>query len=302
VTDSRPVTVFGGTGFLGRRIARRLLDKGFLVRIATRHPDRSRKVFGNGDTRIEYVEADVNDDRLVAAAVAGAVAAINAVSLYVERGAQTFQSVHVEAAARIASQAANAGVKRLVLVSGIGADLRSRSSYIRSRGMGEEAVRAAFPAATIVRSAVMFGPDDALLVPLGNMLRRVPVFPMFGRGRTRIQPAYVEDVAEGIVRSLKTADSKPLYEFGGPVVYRYRELLATVASHLGSRVLLVPIPFVAWHAVAFAAEFLPKPPITRNQVELMQVDNVADPAAGFGTLGIEPCSVEHILPAILRKH
>ena len=167
--------------------------------------------------------------------------------------------------------------------------------------MGEEAVRAAFPAATIVRSAVMFGPDDALLVPLGNMLRRVPVFPMFGRGRTRIQPAYVEDVAEGIVRTLKT-DGKPLYEFGGPVVYRYRELLATVASHLGSRVLLVPIPFVAWHAVAFAAEFLAKPPITRNQVELMQVDNVADPAAGFGTLGIEPCSVEHILPAILRKH
>jgi hypothetical protein len=101
---------------------------------------------------------------------------------------------------------------------------------------------------------------------------------------------------------LKTADGKPLYEFGGPVAYRYRELLATVASHLGSRVLLVPIPFVAWHAVAFAAEFLAKPPITRTQVELMQVDNVADPATGFGTLGIEPCSVEHILPAILRKH
>ncbi len=301
MTERRRVTVFGGTGFLGRRIARHLLDNGFLVRIATRHPDRSRTVLGNGDTRIEFVEADVNDDRSVAAAVAGAFAAINAVSLYVEHGTQTFQSVHVQAAARIAKQASDAGVERLVLVSGIGADSQSSSSYVRSRGMGEEAVRSTFRGATIVRSTVMFGPGDALLNPLAAMLRRLPVFPMFGRGETRIQPAYVEDVAEAIARTLISPYSTPLHEFGGPVIYRYRELLTIVANYLEARVLLLPVPFIAWHAISFASEFLAKPPITRNQVELMQIDNVADPSLGFDALGIQPRSVEQELPAILRN-
>ncbi len=301
MNDGRRVTVFGGTGFLGRRVVRHLLEHGFVTRIATRHPERSPQVFGDLNSRIESVKADVNDDRLVASAVAGAFGVVNAVSLYVELGTQTFRSVHVVAAARIANQAASAGVERLVLVSGVGSDPASESSYIRSRGMGEQAVRVAFPTATIVRSAVMFGPDDAFLAPLGNILRRVPVFPVFGRGRTRMQPVYVEDVAEAIVRILLTADGKPLYELGGPGIYRYRDLLSRVANHLGSRVLFVPMPFSLWRLAASAAELLPKPPITRNQAELMQIDNVAEPTLGFGTLGIEPRSVEQELLTVLPR-
>ena len=118
------------------------------------------------------------------------------------------------------------------------------------------------------------------------MLRRLPVFPMFGRGETRIQPAYVEDVAEAIARTLISPYSTRLHEFGGPVIYRYRELLTIVANYLEARVLLLPVPFIAWHAIAFVSEFLAKPPITRNQVDLMQVDNVADPSLGFDPLGI----------------
>jgi NADH dehydrogenase len=156
----KKVVVFGGTGFLGRRVVRHLLDHGYAVRAASRHPERGESSFPAG-LPLELVRADIGEDASVRDAVRDASAAVNAVSLYVERGNQTFQSVHVEAAERLARHARAAGVARLVHVSGIGADPASSSPYIRSRGNGEHAVRAAFPEATIVRPAVMFGPDDA---------------------------------------------------------------------------------------------------------------------------------------------
>jgi uncharacterized protein YbjT (DUF2867 family) len=201
--SSRRVTVFGGTGFLGRHIVRHLLDANLAVRIASRHPDRGRSLFSRDGAGIEAVRADVNDDGSVASAVAGAWAVVNAVSLYVESGKCTFHSVHVEAAKRIAMLARQAGAENLVHISGIGADAGSASPYIRSRGEGEAAVLDAFPPAKLVRPAVMFGPGDAFLTPLLAMLRRTPVFPMFGSGATRLQPAYVEDVAKAIVRILQ---------------------------------------------------------------------------------------------------
>ena len=196
--SERLVTVFGGTGFLGRRIVRHLLDAGFAVRIASRHPDRAAALFSGDDRGVEPVRADVNDDASVAAAVTGALAVVNAVSLYVERGKASFHSVHVEAAGRVASLASHAGSQRLVHVSGIGADARSTSRYIRSRGAGEAAVLRAFPSANLVRPAVMFGPGDVFIVPLLKLLRQLPAFPMFGNGETRLQPAYVENVGEAV--------------------------------------------------------------------------------------------------------
>jgi len=169
---AQSVTVFGGTGFRGRCIARHLQAAGFGVRAASRHPDRGRSQ--SAAPGVEPVRADINDESSVAAAVAGASGVINAVSLYVERGRDTFQSVHVEAAARVATIATRAGVKRLVHISGIGADAGSASPYIRSRGQGEAAVVLAFPSATLLRPAVMFGLEDAFLVPLLSMLRRLP--------------------------------------------------------------------------------------------------------------------------------
>jgi uncharacterized protein YbjT (DUF2867 family) len=291
------VTVFGGTGFLGRRIVGHLLAGGFAVRSASRHPGSA----SSADEGIAPVRADVNEGGSIAAAVAGAFAVVNAVSLYGERGDQTFHSVHVEAAARVAKQAREAGVERLVHVSGLGADARSPSPYIRSRGRGEEAVRAAFASATIVRPAVMVGPDDGFLNPLLDLLR-LPAFALFGHGDTRLQPAHVEDVAEAIVRSLRQAEARLTYELGGPRVYTYDALVRTIADHAGLKPMLFPMPFPAWHAIAFAAEFLPSPPVTRNQVELMQVDNVASAdAPGFAALGIAPRPVEDVLDEMLQR-
>lgn len=294
------VTVFGGTGFLGRRIVCQLRDAGFAVRIASRHPDRGRLPFPGDDSGIESVRADVNEDASVAAAVTGAFAVVNAVSLYVERGQHSFHSVHVEAAERVASLACRAGAERLAHVSGIGADARSTSSYIRSRGAGEAAVLRAFPSATLVRPAVMFGPSDALVVPLLTMLRRLPAFPIFGKGETRLQPAYVEDVAEAVARILRAPVAGGVYELAGPRVYTYEALLRMVGASAGKRPFLLPVPFALWHAIGYLCEFLPTPPITRNQVELMERDNIAGAdAPGFEVLQIIPKTLEDILPQIL---
>jgi uncharacterized protein YbjT (DUF2867 family) len=300
----RTVTIFGGTGFLGRRIVRHLRAAGASVRIASRHPDRARAQFGNADPELEAIKADVHSEESVASAVADAFGVVNAVSLYIERGNETFHSVHVRAAERVASQAHRHGVERLTHVSGIGADAASRSPYIRSRGEGELAVWAAFPGATIIRPAVMFGPDDSFLTVLAKLLRRLPAYPMFGQGNTRLQPAYVDDVAEAVARVLQSSNTHPVtYELGGPSIYSYKELLQTIARRADIRRVLVPIPFPIWAALASVAEKLPRPPVTRNQVDLMRMDNVASTAMpGFGDLGISPHTIEHVLQQILESH
>src|SRR4051794_15364434 len=266
------VTVFGGTGFLGRRIVRRLLGRGFDVRVAARHPERVRAVFRSDEPVPPAMAADLHDEAAVAAALTGAHGAVNAVSLYVETAQATFDTVHVDGAARLAGCAREAGVERLVHVSGIGADPNSAGPYIRARGRGELVVTEAFGAATLIRPAVMFGPDDAFLTRLVKLVRTLPVYPMFGRGQTRLQPAYVTDVAEAIARVLNRPDGpdRPRYEFGGPRIYTYQELLQSIASEMGPRVRTVPMPFAVWRALAGIAEFLPGTPLTRNQIALME--------------------------------
>jgi uncharacterized protein YbjT (DUF2867 family) len=290
-----PICVLGGTGFLGRRIVRRLHDHGHTVRIASRHPQRARSPLPH--ERLQPVEADIRDVRSLAAALAGAQGVVNAVSLYVERGTTTFHAVHVEAAARLAQEARSAGLERLVHISGIGADPGSDSPYIRSRGEGELAVRSAFPAATIVRPAVMFGPDDAFLNTTLTLLRRLPAFPMFGDGRTRLQPADVENVAEAVARAFDRDGA--LYELGGPRIYTYEDLLRRIAERAGLRPVLVPVPFLLWQSLAWVAELLPRPPVTRNQVELMRIDTVVASGPGFAALGISPRPLEDVLDLIL---
>src|ERR1051326_5398555 len=295
------VTVFGGTGFLGRRIVRHLYDVGFAVRIASRHPDRAAMIFPDVGPRLRSIRGDINDEGSIAAAVADAFAVVNAASLYVERGRDTFQSVHVNAAERVARFAREAGAQRFVHVSGIGADARSTSPYIRSRGQGAAAVLRAFSVATVLRPAVMFGPGDAFLTPLLLMLRRLPVFPMFGDGGTRVQPAYVEDVGEASARVLQLQVPDQIYALAGPRIYLYRALLKSLAAPARNEPLLLPFPFALWHAIGYVAEFLPSPPITRNQVELMEGNSVAAPGApGFEVLQIAPRAIEDTLPEILQ--
>jgi uncharacterized protein YbjT (DUF2867 family) len=290
------VTVFGGTGFVGRRVVRHLSDSTAKVRAASRHPVRTE-----GDN-VEQIVADAHDERSVEAAVLGADGVVNAISLYVEHGGDTFHSVHVEAAARIARVARRAGIKRFVHLSGIGADAASPSPYIRNRGEGEAAVQAAFPGAVIIRPAVVFGPDDAFLTTILRLLRTLPAYPLFGDGRTRLQPVYVDDVAAAVVLVLRQAQRpSPVYELAGPRVYSYEELLRTIARTAGLRSVLVRIPFAFWAAVAGLAETLPHPLLTRNQVELMQIDTTASAGRpGFGILGISPRPLEEELKAMLK--
>ena len=300
--NGRIVTVFGGTGFLGRHVVRRLRAHGFAVRAASRHPRRADAAFA-GEAGIEAIRADVRDRASVAAALNGAWGAVNAVSLYVERGDDTFDAVHVQAARQTAELARQAGVERLVLVSGIGASTTSPSLYVRKRGEGEQAVSAAFPGAVMVRPAVMFGTDGGFITTVLNLMRKLPAYPMFGRGETRLQPVAADDVAEAITQILLRPQREPtLYEFGGPAVFTYEEFLRTVAREAGLRPVLVPFPFGAWHLLARVAEMLPQPPVTRNQVELMEVDTVTTPATpGFAALGIVPQPVEDAVRAIAQE-
>jgi uncharacterized protein YbjT (DUF2867 family) len=291
------VTVFGGTGFVGRRVVRHLCESGAMVRVASRHPRGAE-----GDD-VKQIAADAHDERSVEAAVADADGVVNAISLYIEHGSDTFRSVHVETAARIASVARRAGAKRLVHLSGIGADAASRWSYIRSRGEGEAAVRAAFPGVVIIRPAVMFASDGGFLTTIMSLLRVLPAYPIFGDGRTRLQPAYADDVAAAITLILRQNKKPyPIYELAGPRVYSYEELLRTIAHSAGLRPVLMRIPFALWDILAGVAEVLPHPPLTRNQVELMQIDTTAsDNLPGFRVLGISPRSLEEELEAMLKQ-
>jgi uncharacterized protein YbjT (DUF2867 family) len=292
------ITVFGGTGFLGRRLVRRLAEANAAVRVAVRHPEQGRRALGAPDLdQVVFRRGDVRDRPSVAAAVAGADCVVNAVSAYVEKGGVTFEAVHERGAVTVAREAAAAGISRLVLVSGIGADPDSPSPYIRARGRGERLVREAFPGVTIVRPASMFGPGDALFTTLADVARRFPILPLIGGGRTRLQPAYVQDVAEAIRRILAEPATGRTYELAGPIAYTLRELAEMVLRLVGRRRLLLPVPFGVAEIQARLFEFLPNPPLTTGQVDLLKVDNLPSGALpGFRELDIEPRSVAEIVP------
>jgi len=292
------IVVFGGGGFLGRRLVDRLTAEGMTVRVAVRHPDHARFDLRSMDfDRVTVIPADVCDRASVAAALAGADAAVNAVSTYVEKGGVTFQAVHVRGAENVAREAAAAGVARLVLVSGIGADLDSRSPYIRARGSGELVVRQAFPGATIVRPGAMFGPGDALFGTLADLARLLPILPLIGGGYTRLQPVFVEDVAEAIASILGYPETVGrTYELAGPRVYTLRELVSMTLYLMGKWRLLIPVPFAVAEAQARLFELLPNPPLTTGQVDLLKADNVASGSLpGFQELKIQPKPVEQVV-------
>jgi NADH dehydrogenase len=298
------VSVFGGTGFLGRQIVRRLAAEGATLRIAVRSPDRARSVLRAAEMeRVTVVRTDVRDQASVAAAVAGVDAVVNAVSAYVEKPGLTFESVHEHGAKTVAEEAAAAGVARLVLVSGIGADPQSRSPYIRARGRGELVVRQAFPSATIVRPSAMFGPGDALFGTLADIVRLLPVVPLIGGGRTRLQPVYVEDVTEAIVRMLADRGTAgQTYELAGPGTYTLRELVSYALGLIDKRRLLVPLPFAIAEIQARLFELLPSPPLTTSQVDLLRMDNLASGTLpGFRELDIRPKAVEDIVPTYIGR-
>ena len=226
------VTVFGGSGFLGRQIVKRLADDGAEVRVAVRRPERASFLTeARRAGQIAPVYADVWDEASVAPVVDGSDAVINTVGHYVERGKATFGAIHGQGAMHVARASAMAGVRRLVHISGLGADPASDSPYVRARGIGEDLVKEAFPGATILRPSIIFGPEDAFFNRLAALARVMPVLPLFGSGETKLQPVYVSDVAEAVARALATpAAEGKVYELGGPRVYTYKARTQTPAD------------------------------------------------------------------------
>lgn len=279
-------TVFGGTGYLGGRLVLRLLEDGHRVRIAARRPERREDLLRS--ERAEPVSADITAPDTLSAAIAGAAGVVNATSLYQETAALGFRAFHCDGARRLARTVESEGVGRFVQLSGIGADSRSADPYIAARGLGERAVREVCPEAVIIRPSVMVGHGDGFLGSIAA-LARSPVFPLFGRGETRLQPVHVDDVADAIARILGMRQPAPLYAFGGPEVLTYREIVLAVARAKGRRTWRMPVPLAVWRALASLAEQFPDPPLTRTQIALVEADNVAaDGVPGLRDLGITP--------------
>ena len=296
------VTIFGGSGFLGRHTVRALARAGYRIKVATRHPNRAFFLRPLGSVgQIDFVKCDVADADSVARALSGSDAVVNLTGILFQSG-QTFEEVQADGAANIAQAAAAAGVGALVHVSAIGADAQSDSAYAVTKAEGETSVREAFPQAVILRPSIIFGPEDSFFNKFAEMARFLPALPLIGGGKTRFQPVFVGDVAQAILAGLSRQDGRT-YELGGPSIYSFKELLQLILRETGRKRALVPVPFgIAFLKAAFL-QLLPKPLLTVDQVKLLKKDNIVSPtAAGLTDLGIEPTSVEAVIPSYLWRY
>jgi NADH dehydrogenase len=299
------VTVFGGSGFLGRHLIRRLARHGAVIRVPTRLPDRAIHLKPMGAVGQIVVEPfDPAREGLIEALVAGATHVVNLVGILYERRAGDFDALQGKLPGRIAKAATEAGARRLVQISAIGADPASTSLYARSKAAGEANARAAFPGATVLRPSIVFGPEDGFFNRFAEMARFLPALPLIGGGTNRFQPVYVGDVADAIMAALERDDAPGrTYELGGPRVYTFKELLAYMLEVTGRRRLLLPLPFKIAALQARVLELLPVPPLTRDQLELLKRDNVVSAnALGLADLGITPSPLEVIVPTYLRQY
>jgi uncharacterized protein YbjT (DUF2867 family) len=301
--DTRRVTIFGGSGFIGRSIVQRLVENGTSVRVAARRPETVKDHLPReiGD-KVEAVRVDIHDDAAVTAAVRDSEAVINLVAILYEKGRQTFRSIHVEGARRVAAAAKQAGARRMIQMSALGASPVSEAAYARTKAAGEQTVQEVFADATIVRPSIVFGRDDDFFNRFAGMASMSPALPLIGGGKSRFQPVFVEDVAAAFAAILgDPATAGKTYELGGPQVYTFRELMEILLEQMGSRRLLLPLPFMAAEVQAYFLEWLPKPPLTRDQVALLKSDNVlGGQEPGLRDLGIEPTALESVLPTYIH--
>lgn len=303
---AKVATVFGGSGFVGRYIVKRLAKEGWVVRVAVRDTEKAHFLQPYGNVgQIVRMPVPIQDEQAVREAVDGADAVFNAIGLLFEPGgAQTFDEVHVNGPERIARLAAETGVKRLIHVSAIGADTESESVYARTKADGEAAILKQFPQATLLRPSIVIGPEDGFLNFFAQMARLSPALPLIGGGKTRFQPVYVGDVADAAMTAVHESKTKgKTYELGGPKVYTFKQLMELLLKEIRRKRLLLPIPFGVAQVQAGVAELLPKPLLTRDQVTLLKVDNVVQKGAlSFKTLGLEPQAIEAILPTYLVRY
>ncbi|MGE5202261.1 MAG: complex I NDUFA9 subunit family protein [Acidobacteriota bacterium] len=301
---NRRIAVFGGSGFIGRYVVKRLAERGAVVVAVSRHASEALFLKPFGDVgQIALIDAGIADEARLAAALSGAEAVVSSVGILYERGRQRFDVVHHQGPARLARLAAAAGAKHFVHVSAIGADPQAPAAYARSKAAGEAAVKAAFPAATILRPSLVFGPEDDFFNRFGAMACLLPALPLIGGGTTRFQPVYVGDVADATVAALERADAQgKTYELGGPKAYSFRELMELLLAEIGRKRALINLPYGLASFEARFLECLPVPPLTRDQVKLLQRDTVVSPGAlGLADLGIAPTALELVLPTYLDR-
>ena len=299
----RVATVFGGAGFIGRYVVQRLAARGFVVRVAGRNPAGARFLQTQGSVgQIVPLAASLGDEGACARAIAGADLVVNLVGILQESKAGDFQRIQAEGAGRLARLAAAAGVEHFIQLSAIGADPASPSRYGKTKAAGEAAVREAFPTATILRPSIVFGPEDQFFNRFAGLARMLPVMPVVA-GASRFQPVYVGDVADAVIAAATREDAAgKTYELGGPRVQSFRELLRFILDTTGHHRPLVDMPGPLVKLQIAIGKLLPNPPLTEDQLLMLQRDNVvAGGALGLADLGITPKSVESVVPGYLRR-
>ena len=302
------VTVFGGSGFIGRYVVRDLVKRGFRVRVPMRRPHTGLdlKVMGNVG-QVQLVQANLRFPQSIRAAVAGSDAVINLVAILFEAGPQTFDSLHVEGTRNLAEAVAAEGITNFAHISAIGADADAESDYARTKGEAEAIVRALVPTADILRPSIVFGPEDQFFNRFASMSTLAPALPLIGGGKTRFQPVYVADVAEAVATVIARGTSGETYELGGPKAYTFRDLMRFLLETVDRKRILAPIPFGIAGIMGAVGEAVGKIPfvptlITGDQVELLKSDNVVTGTTKtFADLGIAPHSVEAIVPSYMTR-
>ncbi|MFY0693120.1 MAG: complex I NDUFA9 subunit family protein [Paracoccaceae bacterium] len=306
---SKLVTIYGGSGFVGRYIARRMAQAGWRVRVAVRRPNEAIFVKPYGVVgQVEPVLCNIRDEASVRAAMQGADAVVNCVGILAPSGKNTFASVQNEGAERVARAAAEAGIGRFVQISAIGASTESESTYAVTKAEGEEAVRRHIPDAVILRPSIVFGPEDDFFNRFASMARLGPVLPVVGAA-TRFQPVYVDDVAKAAVKGVLGEAEPGIYELGGPDVMTFRDLMSLMLEVTRRRRLILNIPFFAARIMGRSFDILSamsggliKGPVTRDQVLNLANDNVvSDSEKSFADLGVTPVTLEAILPDYLWR-
>ena len=307
---SQLVTIFGGSGFVGRYVARRMAKEGWRVRVAVRRPNEALFVKPYGTPgQVEPLACNIRDDASVRAMIRGADAVVNCVGILNRSGKNTFDTVQAEGAGRIARIATQEGVGRLVHISAIGADSQSDSAYARSKAEGESAVLAAFPNAVILRPSIIFGTEDGFFNRFASMARMGPILPVVG-ANTRFQPVYVDDVAQAAVKGVLGEAAPGNYELGGPEVDTFRGLMHRMLTVIRRRRAVINVPFWIASIMGFAFDALQAVTlglienrmITRDQVRNLRRDNVvSSEAKGFADLGIQPTAMEAVLPDYLWR-
>ncbi len=330
---SRPVhrpivTVFGGSGFIGRHLITQLTAKGYSVRAVVRDVQAAQFLRPIGHiAQVTPWPGNITDPKSVSLAIEGASMVVNLVGILSVWGKQTFERIHVEGSANVARACSEQGVKKLIHMSAIGADKTSESDYARTKGEGEEAVLASYPNATIIRPSVVFGPEDSFFNKFAALSRITMFLPVigapfipeitldsdtgihgveiniYGKGGPKMQPVYVGDVARAMVNALETPDAAGnTYELGGPAEYTFKETMELMLSVTGKKRWLVPLAYPVAEAIGYALGLLPKPILTADQVRLLRNDNVVSgDLPGLTDLGVQPQACEAILPTYLHR-